>query len=106
MNKECLLGPKRRVIELCQAVNFGRISFRVRGGEPDADQPWRTLRTVKVTGGRNGPRPESCKVDFELRKEQIALLDELSCLADSTRVTVEVKHGLPFIIQIEDEHNV
>ena len=92
----------QRLIRLMQFTNFGRLVFLVRGGEPDADQPWRTLRTVKLVDGKNGPRPESGSADFELRKEQVTLLDQLSRLADGTCVTIEVKHGLPFLIEIEE----
>lgn len=103
MDKKRLPEPQRRIIEQCQAINFGWITFRVKDGQPDLDHPWPTRQTVKLAGGQNGPRPESGSADFELRKEQVALLTHLSQLSDGARVTVEVKHGLPFLIEIEQD---
>ena len=87
-----------------QDVNFGRITFRVRDGEPDLNGPWRTRRTVKLASGADGPRPESGLADFELRKEHVALFEQMARLRDGACVTIEVKYGLPFIIEIEQEH--
>ncbi|MCC7409987.1 MAG: hypothetical protein IT442_18115 [Phycisphaeraceae bacterium] len=104
MDKKQLSGPQRRIIEQCQAINFGQITFQVRGGQPNPDKPWATRQTVKLAGGENGPRPEVASTDFTLRKEQAALIHHLSQLPDGTRVTVEVKHGLPFAVEIEQDH--
>jgi len=104
MDKNELSGPQRRIIEQCQAVNFGQITFTVQGGQPDPDKPWPTRQTVKLGGGENGPRPESASADFSLRKEQVALIHHISKLPDGARVTVEVKHGLPFLIEIEQDN--
>lgn len=103
MNKKRLPEPQRRIIERCQAINFGRITFWVKDGQPDLEHPWPTRQTVKLAGGQNGPRPELDSADFELRKEQMALLTHLFPLPNGARVTVEVKHGLPFLIEIEQD---
>ena len=104
MNKKQLSRSKQRVIEQCQDLDFGRVVFHVAGGESDLSRPWRTRRTVKLNAGENGPRPEAENVDFELRKEHAELLDQLARLPDGACVTVEVKYGLPFILEIEQEH--
>ncbi|MBX3385995.1 MAG: hypothetical protein KF768_05440 [Phycisphaeraceae bacterium] len=104
MQRAHLSKPTQQVIERCQRINFGRIVFRVRNGEPDPTQPWRTLRSVKIASGENLPRPEALHADFKLCKEQVALLSELSHLSDGTQVTVEIKHGLPFLLEIEQDH--
>jgi len=104
MYKKQLSGPKQWIIEQCQDLDFGRVTFHVVGGEPDISRPWRTRQTVKLNGGENGPRPEANRADFELRKEHVALFDQLARLRDGACVTIEVKHGLPFIIEIEQEH--
>jgi hypothetical protein len=93
-----------RLIRLMQDVQFGRITFRVRAGCPDPDRPYRTVRTVKLAGGENSPRPAAGSVDFTLRKEHAALLATLDHLDDGACVTIEVKHGLPFILEIEQDH--
>ena len=104
MTKQMLSEPWKRLVGTMQALNFGRITFLIRAGAPDFTQKVRTVRTVKLAGGVNGPRVEAGSADFELRKEVISLRDQVAKAADGARVTVEVKHGLPFLIEIEEEH--
>lgn len=104
MNKGELSGPTRWIIEQCQAIAFGEITFYVRRGEPDLDRSWDTRQTVKLAGGANGPRPEASLADFELCREQVLLLETLAHLRDGTKVTVEVRHGLPYLVEIEQNH--
>ncbi len=99
-----LPAPGRSLLSLMQRLNFGRLTFRVRRGEFDLSQPFHTVRTVKLARGDNGPRPETGTADFELRREHIAALSTLAHLKDGACVTIEVKHGLPFLIEIEQDH--
>ncbi len=99
-----LSDSRQRLLRLMQALNFGRITFLVRSGAPDFTQKVRTVRTIKLPAGDNGPRPEAGSADFELRKEVISLRDQVAKAADGARVTIEVKYGLPFLIEIEEEH--
>jgi hypothetical protein len=104
MDKHDLSGPKQWLIELCQEINFGRITFWVRSGEPDLTHPHRTIRTVKLAGGENGPRPEGAIDNFQLRNEHLALLEQMGRIEDDATATIEVKHGLPFLIEVEQDH--
>ena len=104
MTKQMLSEPWKRLVGMMQALNFGRITFFVRSGAPDFTQKVRTVRTVKLAAGDNGPRLEAGSADFELRKEVISLRDQVAKAADGARVTIEVKYGLPFLIEIEEEH--
>lgn len=104
MKKGQLSPPLQRLVEQCQRVNFGRVTFHVHRGEPDLSRPWRTRRTLKLAGGDNGPRPEADLADFELRLEQKALIEALRQVRDGECVALEVRHGLPFIAEIEQEH--
>ncbi len=99
-----LAEPRQRLLRLMQEINFGRITFPVRAGEPDLDRPWRSRRTVKLSGGANGPRSETTLADFELCQAQTTLLDALSRVGDGDYVTVEVRHGLPLLVEIEKDH--
>lgn len=99
-----LSQPLQRLIRLMQEINFGRITFHVRSGEPDSRRPWHTRRTVKLAGSENGPRPEAGLTDFSLRQEQAALVTALSHTGDDVCVTVEVRHGLPFLVEFEQDH--
>ncbi|MFB3892015.1 MAG: hypothetical protein ACE15C_08325 [Phycisphaerae bacterium] len=104
MTKRMLSEPRNRLVKMMQALNFGRITFTVRGGAPDFTQEVRTVRTVRLPAGDNGPRPEAGSADFELRKEVIAFLEQAAQAADGARVAVQVKYGLPFQVEIEELH--
>lgn len=104
MNKQGLSEPNQWLIRQCQQLNFGRVTFHVLRGEADLARPWRTRRTVKLASGENGPRTETELADFELCHEQAALLDALRYIRDGACVTVEVRHGLPFLVEIEQDH--
>ena len=59
--KSSLSDSHRRLVELMQRLNFGRIqNLVVRDGEPVFDPAPKVIQKVKI-GGENGPRPElSC----------------------------------------------
>ena len=97
------LGPEGRLlIEMMQSVNFGRIEqLRVRGGELIMSPPPRVVRDVKI-GGENGRRPEAHLSDFALKKEVVELLGQIACLNDATIHSIEIKHGLPFKMTVEE----
>ena len=103
MTKQMLSEPRKRLIGMMQAINFGRVRFTVWDGAPDFDHAVRVTRTVKLAGGDNGFRAELGSVDFELRKEVIELLGQVANAANGAVATIEVKHGLPFVIEIEEE---
>lgn len=100
-----LSAPQRRLLRTMQDIGHGRIAFRIEGGQPDYRETWRVVRTVRLAGGDNTSRPELRVPDFELRKEHVTLLSQLSCLPDGTRVIVKVMHGLPGAsIDIEQDY--
>lgn len=92
-----------RLVELMQGLNFGRIlDLAVRDGEPVFDPPPRLIRKIKI-GGENGPRPEAVTADFELRKEVREMFEHLSRLGTGIVRCIEVKNGLPFMAEVEEE---
>lgn len=95
MTKAELSAPNRWLVERCQHINFGSVTFHVRGGEPDLGQSHFSVRTLKIAGGINGLRPEAASANFELRCEHIALFERLKELPDGIRVRVKITHGLP-----------
>jgi len=85
-----------------QWLSFGRIlKLPVRNGEPVLDQTVRVIRTVK-TGADNRPRAESHWRDFVLKREVMDLFAELGRIGNGVVRLIEVKHGLPFLIEIEE----
>jgi hypothetical protein len=86
----------RRLVELMQQLNFGRIeNLSVRDGQPLLEPPPRVVREIKI-GGDNGPRPEALRDDFPLKAQHSELFACLADLGEGTVVLLEVKHGLPF----------
>jgi len=102
VSKRSLSAPRRRLLELMQEINFGRIEgLAVRGGEPVLDPPPRVVREIKF-GGENGPRRELGSDDFALKAQAVEFFTHLSRLGDGTVEILEIKHGLPFRMSVEE----
>lgn len=102
INKAHLTPPKRRLIELMQDINFGRITnIPVRDGEPELTPDTVIEREIKL-GGQSGPRPERDQDDFILKQEVVALLEHLAQMGSGKVCLLEIKHGLPFLMRIEE----
>jgi hypothetical protein len=101
--KEGLSPGRRWLLRAMQLLNFGRIErLRVRGGEPVNDPPPRLVRAVKLAGPESGPRPERGRRDFALRREVHELFVEFDRIGNGTVARLEVKHGVPFMVEIEE----
>ena len=102
INKAHLTPPKRRLIELMQDINFGRISnIPVRDGEPELTPDTVIEREIKL-GGQSGPQPERDQDDFILKQEVVTLLEHLAQMGSGKVCLLEIKHGLPFLMRIEE----
>lgn len=90
------LSPaRRRLVELMQRLNFGRLEgLRVRNGEPFFDPTPRVIRSVKL-GGDNGLRREASKADFLIKAEVIELFNIFDQIGDGVVESIDVRHGLP-----------
>jgi hypothetical protein len=100
--KQSLSPARRRLVEIMQDVNFGRLEkLHVRDGEPVFDDAPIVRREI-VFGKPNTPNSARNKDDFAL-KEQII---ELFGLFDQQRsVTVEslvIQNGLPVRMTVAD----
>ena len=66
LSKHHLSSDRARLLELMQALNFGRIEqLSVAGGEPAFDPPPKVSRELRF-GAENGARPELSLDDFLL----------------------------------------
>lgn len=97
------LSPSRaQLIEQMQRLGFGTIeNLTIRDGEPVIDPPPRVIRDLKL-GGENGPRPESDLGEFVLKAQVVDLLSHFDSWGDATVLSLEIKHGLPFRVQVEE----
>ncbi|MBN2291559.1 MAG: hypothetical protein JXM70_03980 [Pirellulales bacterium] len=88
--------PHRRLVELMQEINFGRIeNMAIRNGQPVLSPPPRIVREVKF-GAENGPRPEASIEEFVLRAKVVELFRYMDELQNGVIGILEIKHGLPF----------
>jgi len=97
------LSPSsRRLVRLMQRINFGCIKeLTIRQGEPCFDPLPRVYRDVKF-GADNTQRPELDLSVFVLKKQVIELFSEFSELRDGVVLWLEVRHGLPFRMRVEE----
>lgn len=99
------LSPgRRRLVDLLGHVHFGRVTdLTVRDGEPQFDPPPRVVRTLKISSGRNDPRPEASHPDYLLRDQVVELLAHLDRLGDGVVHRLEVAHGLPLLLEVQGD---
>jgi hypothetical protein len=96
VSKATLSPARRRLVELLQQLNFGRVEgLSVLDGDPVFEPPPRLVREVKF-GGENGPRPEAAAADFPLKSQLVELFQHFDEIGDGTIDVLEIKHGLPF----------
>lgn len=99
--KSALPESHRRLVELMQRLNHGRIEgLAVRNGDPEFLPPPRIVQDIKL-GGDNGPRPELQRDDFVLKSQVAELFERLANMGNGIVTVIEVKHGLPFKLVIE-----
>jgi hypothetical protein len=98
--KSNLSPDHRKLLELMQSINFGRIeNILVEDGRPVITSDTLVEREIKL-GGVNGPRPEIESPDFALKQTQVELFDQIAQLEDGRISRIEVKHGLPFLMRV------
>jgi hypothetical protein len=101
ITKSVLSEPQSRLVEMLQRLNFGRIeALQVRGGVPVFVPPPRIVQKLKM-GGDNAPRPEAELQDFLLKRPTIEMLQAIAELGEGVVLSIDVKHGLPFALEIE-----
>jgi hypothetical protein len=85
-----------------QGINFGRIEgLRVADGDPVFEPMPRVVRQVKFCA-EHQPRPEKEIDDFRLKNQVVEMFDVLTRLGDGTVECLEIKHGLPFLMNVEE----
>jgi len=102
MRSEKTLTPARlKLTRLMQEINFGSIyELVIQRGQPVFEPPPRVVRLVKLDG-TNGPRGELSRSDFVMKAALLELFHNLDHVDDGARVSLEVKHGLPFLMRLD-----
>jgi hypothetical protein len=105
VTKSSLSPEWARLVELMQAVNFGRIEdLVIRSGQPLFSPAPRVIEKVKI-GGDHGPRPEIGYADFRLKGGVVELLELFARLGDGEVRVIEIRSGLPVSAEIEWAEN-
>jgi hypothetical protein len=99
VTKASLQPVQRRVVELIEALDFGVIEhLRVRRGKPCFDPQPRIIQSIKLDSAK-ADRPAG-DPNLTLKSEFASLFDRLTSIEEGV-VTVEVRHGAPFRLVIE-----
>ncbi|MGE0769298.1 MAG: hypothetical protein AB7L90_22880 [Hyphomicrobiaceae bacterium] len=98
------LPPSRRgLLQQMQHLNFGRFEgLVIRDGQPVLEPPPTKVLEIKI-GGENGPRPEIAAGDFLLKQQVVELFAFLDRLQNGVIDVLEVKHGLPFHMEMRED---
>lgn len=100
--KSTLTPAQADLVELMQKLDFGNIEgLIIKGGQPVLKPRPRVVRDVKFGAG-NGHRSETGLTDFALKSSVQELMDTFASLGDATVRRLEIKHGLPFRMQVEE----
>jgi hypothetical protein len=94
ITKSSLTPALARLVELLQALNFGRVeALTIRAGQPFFAPPPRVVQKLKM-GADNAPRPEVDYADFRLKDGVIELLEIIARLENGEIRSIEVRCGL------------
>ena len=103
--KSSLSTAQSQLVELFQALNFGRVeALQVRHGQPTFDPPPRIIQKVKF-GGENGPRAEIGYGDFHLKHGVVELLELIAGIERGEIRSIEIRFGLPCTVEFEWQHD-
>ncbi len=103
VTKAALSPARARLVEVMQRLNFGRVEqLVIREGEPVLDPPPRVVREVKFCA-ENGPHPEAGKDAFTLKAQVCELFAQMEAMGNGVIGCIEIKHGLPFRMIVEEE---
>jgi hypothetical protein len=99
--RSALLESERTLVELIEDLNFGRIErLQFRGGRPILQPLPRVIAAVKIAGENRKAdseiRPGSC-----LKQSLMELFALMQRVGDGELLLIEVRHGLPFSVEIE-----
>ena len=100
--KGALSPARRRLVELIQAVNFGRIeNLAVEGGEPLFD-PAPSVRRLIVLGKESGANASRERADFALKDKVVELFAVFDRERSFTALELVIDNGLPVRMTVAD----
>ena len=95
VTKMALSPARKRLIELMQEINYGRIEgFQIRDGEPVFDPPPTVLRMF-LFGKENGPHAARGSDGFTLKKKAADMFDVFDRERSLLIQELIIDNGLP-----------
>jgi hypothetical protein len=97
------LSPNQaKLLECMQSVNFGKVKrLHFRNGQPVFDPQPHVVKKFKFDG-ENGCRLELGLKDFRLKDNAMEFFSQLSRLENGIVECLEIQHGLPISMEVED----
>jgi len=100
--KSSLSPARKSLLELMQKINFGRIEgLLIDDGEPVLNSSFRIVRKIRF-GAENCPRREFKANDFVLKTQVVDFFIQLEHLKNGTVNGLEIKDGLPCLMNVEE----
>ncbi len=95
-----LSASERLLVEAMRELGFGRFEFvQIRNGQPIVDPLPTAVRDVKF--GAKAPSNTDPPGDFDLKRQVVELFEYTRSVNAGEIRTLEVRHGLPFSMEIE-----
>jgi hypothetical protein len=102
VTKAALSPARRRLVELMQEINYGRIErLEVRDGEPVFDPPPTVLRLF-LFGKDNGPNASRGNDGFALKKKVAELFEVFDRERSLSIQELMIDNGLPVRMTVAD----
>lgn len=87
------------LLQIMRECQFGRIeNMPVRAGQPVLNRGMKVVRIMRLGRDGNGAKP-AASGDFELKRPVRDLFDALASLGNGTVVSLEFRHGLPYLLE-------
>ena len=101
VRKADLTPERQHLLAEMQRINFGRIEgLTIHQGQLIFGPHTKIIRKIKF-GGENNSRPEMTVEDFALKGEVIELFETFDRLDDG-EVSIDVRYGLPFEMEVKE----
>ena len=106
VTKATLTPARKRLLELMQEINYGRIEkLHVRDGEPVFDPPPTVLRLF-LFGKDNGPNESRGNDGFALKRKVAELFEVFDRERSLSIQELRIDNGLPIRMTVADEVRV
>lgn len=97
-----LTHAERWLLSVVHEHQFGRIeNLRVQAGQPIFDPSVKIIRAARLGGANRGTTARS-GTECELKQAVRELLAELARMQDGVIVTLEFRHGLPWLLETSE----